>query len=88
MVSAADFRPSFSFRYQCIHSWQYRNRNTSRGVRNVTPSVSQMNRIVRPGLRLAPYGTTSPNGKNGSGTCSVIERSAKSVHAERCGRSR
>src|SRR5262245_1668573 len=52
------------------------------------PSDSQMNRKPFPGRRCAAYGTTSPKGTNGSGTCSVISRRSKSVQAARCGRDR
>jgi hypothetical protein len=47
-----------------------------------------MKRRPLPGRRFAAYGTTSPNGTNGSGTWSVIWRAWKSVQAARCGRER
>ncbi len=56
-VSAADAVPRTSRSHQCIHSWQYENRSTSSGVRNVMPSVSQMKRGRVPFplvLRFAP----------------------------------
>src|SRR6266545_921448 len=71
-----------------IHSCRYRNRSTSRGVWNVTPSVIQMNRMPLPGRRLAAYGTISPKAKKGSGTWSTISRWSKSVQADRWGFSR
>ncbi len=87
-VSAADRLPSASYRYQCIHSWQYRKRSTSRRSRNDTVSDAQANRIPSPRLRRAAKTTGSLNGRNGTGTCSTIRRSSNSQRAARCGRVR
>jgi len=52
-VSAEEPLPSTSCRYQCIHSWQYRKRSTSRRPRNKTVSDAHEKRIPAPRLRRA-----------------------------------